>query len=42
VHYDWEKSHKLDLSDEGLIHDLKERSGELDKLVLNKELKKKG
>ena len=33
---DWENSHKLDLSDEGLLADLAKRGGEgVDKLVLN-------
>ena len=33
---DWESSHKLDLSDEGLLADLSKRGGEgMDKLVLD-------
>jgi len=45
---DWESSHKLDLSDEGLLADLNKRGGEgVDKLVLDaghdkKDKKKKG
>ncbi len=32
---DWDNSKKLDLTDEGLLQDLKKRLGELDQLVLN-------
>jgi cardiolipin synthase len=41
--HDWEKSHKLDLSDAGLLKDLKKREGlSPDKLVLNAEHGTKG
>jgi len=42
AHHDWEHSHPLDLSDEGLLSDLEERgSGGANKLVLNVKSKKK-
>ena len=42
AHHDWEHSHPLDLSDEGLLSDLEERgSGGTNKLVLNVKSKKK-
>ena len=42
AHHDWEHSHPLDLSDEGLLSDLEERgSGGAKKLVLNVKSKKK-
>jgi cardiolipin synthase len=41
--HDWEMSHKLDLSDAGLLKDLKKREGlSPDKLVLNSDQGKKG
>ena len=41
--HDWENSHPLDLSDEGLMADLAKRGGAgADKLVLDVEEKKKG
>ncbi|MEP7141533.1 MAG: phospholipase D-like domain-containing protein [Ferruginibacter sp.] len=39
--FDWENSHKLDLSDEGLFKDLKDRVGESENLVLDNEEEKK-
>jgi phosphatidylserine/phosphatidylglycerophosphate/cardiolipin synthase-like enzyme len=42
AHHDWEHSHPLDLSDEGLLSDLEERGGGgAKKLVLNVKGKKK-
>ena len=39
---DWDASHKLDLSDEGLLADLMKRGGEgADKLVLDEGHQKK-
>jgi len=37
AHQDWENSHKLDLSDEGLLADLEKRgkAGDAGKLVLD-------
>ena len=32
---DWESSHKIDLSDEGLLHDLKKRELDPSNLVLD-------
>src|SRR5262245_59052497 len=41
AHHDWEHSHPLDLTDEGLLSDLEERgSGGVKKLVLNVDDKK--
>ena len=43
ANHDWEKSHKLDLSDAGLLKDLKKREGlNPDKLVLQVKQGKKG
>ena len=42
ANYDWEHSHPLDLSDEGLMEDLEKRGGEgVDKLVLDVDKKEK-
>ena len=41
AHHDWENSHTLDLSDEGLFDDLERRGGS-EKLVLNIKGKKNG
>jgi phosphatidylserine/phosphatidylglycerophosphate/cardiolipin synthase-like enzyme len=41
AHFDWENSHPLDLSDEGLFNDLEKKGhGGSDKLVLDIDLKK--
>jgi phosphatidylserine/phosphatidylglycerophosphate/cardiolipin synthase-like enzyme len=43
AHHDWENSHTLDLSDEGLFDDLERRGGGgSEKLILNVHDKKKG
>jgi phosphatidylserine/phosphatidylglycerophosphate/cardiolipin synthase-like enzyme len=36
AHYDWENSHPLDLTDEGLLLDLQSKGG-IEKIVLNEE-----
>ena len=42
AHHDWEHSHPLDLSDEGLLADLEKRGGEgAEKLALNVGKKKR-
>lgn len=42
AHFDWENSHTLDLTDEGLIDDLENHGGGgADKLVLDEDTKKK-
>jgi phosphatidylserine/phosphatidylglycerophosphate/cardiolipin synthase-like enzyme len=43
AHFDWENSHELDLSDEGLMADLKDRGDEAEEqeLVLGEEKKEK-
>jgi phosphatidylserine/phosphatidylglycerophosphate/cardiolipin synthase-like enzyme len=41
AHHDWEHSHPLDLTDEGLLADLEERGSGVKKLVLNVDDKKK-
>jgi len=41
AHFDWENSHTLDLTDEGLLDDLDNHgAGGADKLVLNEDNKK--
>ena len=46
AHHDWKQAHPLDLSDEGLLSDLEDRQGAVEKLVLVSEKagkkKKKG
>ncbi len=41
VHHDWDNSHPLDLTDEGLLADLEDRKG-VEDLALHQEKKKKG